>query len=124
LDPRFADAWVNRATPLRHLERYEDALASADRAMAAAGPRADALRARGIALADLGRAAEALESFDRTLQLAPQDAEAMFNKAQMLMRAGDFVAGLPLYEARKRLAQPVGARQFPEPVWLGETPVA
>lgn len=124
LDPRLAEAWVNRVTPLRHMERYEEALASTGRALAVASPRPDMLRARGIALADLGRSAEALESFDRALGLAPQDAESLFNKAQMLMRGGDFAAGLPLYEARKRLSLPVGARQFPQPLWLGETPVA
>jgi tetratricopeptide (TPR) repeat protein len=124
VDARLSEAWVNRATPLRYLERYDDALASTGRALAVTAPRADILRARGIAQADLGRAAEALESFDRALQLAPHDAEAMFNKAQMLMRGGDFASGLPLYEARKRLPRPVGARIFAQPLWLGEPDIA
>jgi len=124
VDPRLSEAWVNRAAPLRHLERHDEALASTGRAMAVAAPRADMLRARGIALADLGRAGEALESFDRALALDPQDAEAMFNKAQMLMQAGDFAQGLPLYEARKRLPSPVGAWAFPQPLWLGGEDIA
>lgn len=122
--PRLSEAWVNRATPLRHMERYEDALASTGRAMGVASPRADMMRARGIAQADLGQSREALESFDRALQLDPKDAEAEFNKAQMLMRDGDFAAGLPLYEARKRTPMPVGVRQFPKPLWLGDEDIA
>jgi len=124
VEPRLPEAWVNRATPLRHLERYDEALASTGRALAVTSPRADILRARGIAQADLGDAAAALESFDRALLLAPQDAEAMFNKAQMLMRSGDFATGLPLYEARKRLPRPVGARTFAQPLWLGQQDIA
>lgn len=123
-DPRLQEAWVNRVTPLRHQERYEEALASTGRALGVAAPTPEALRSRGIALFDLGRHDEALASMERALALNPDDVEAQFNKAQMLMRAGDFANGLPLYESRKRLEQPYGAATYPKPLWLGAEEIA
>jgi len=124
VDPRLTEAWVNRVTPLRHQGRYEDALASTGRALASGVPTSEALRSRGIVLFDLGRHDEALASFDRAIALDGHDAEAKFNKAQMLMRAGDFAAGLPLYEERKRMDPPFGAAVFAQPLWLGEADIA
>jgi tetratricopeptide (TPR) repeat protein len=123
-DPRLQEAWVNRVTPLRHQERYEEALASTGRALGVGAPTPEALRSRGIALFDLGRHDEALASMERALALNPDDVEAQFNKAQMLLRAGDFANGLPLYESRKRLEQPFGAAAYPKPLWLGESEIA
>jgi tetratricopeptide (TPR) repeat protein len=122
--PRLSEALVNRVTPLRHMERYEDALASTDRALALGAPSGEMLRSRGIVLHDLGRHDEARDSFDRAMTLNANDFEARFNKAQVLLQAGDFAAGLPLYEARKRLNPPIGAQQFAQPLWQGEGDIA
>jgi tetratricopeptide (TPR) repeat protein len=123
-NPRLAEALINRVTPLRHAERYGEALASADQAVDAGAHGADAQRCRGIVLSDLGRHSEALASFDRAIARDPADAESLFDKAQLLLREGRFAEGLPLYEARKRLSTPFGARVFAAPLWLGTQDIA
>lgn len=124
VNPRMVEALVNRVAPLRHRERYEDALVATDRALALGSPGPELLRSRGILLSDLGRHEEAMACFDGAIADHAGDVESRFNKAQLLLRAGRFEEGLPLYEERKRLVLPFGARGFVQPLWRGETEIA
>jgi tetratricopeptide (TPR) repeat protein len=61
LKPDNTEAFSNRGNALRNLTRYEDALASYDRALALEPDHAMALNNRGNVLLDLNRPEEALE---------------------------------------------------------------
>jgi hypothetical protein len=75
---------------------------------------------RGNVLRALGRPDAALESFNRAIALNPNDADAHLNKSYCLLLAGRWREGWPLFEWRKRLAVPVEARSFPQPLWTGK----
>ena len=72
------------ALPYRELERFDDALASYDRALAIKPDYADAFNNRGIALADLKRFDDALASYDSALAIKPDYAEALNNRGVAL----------------------------------------
>jgi hypothetical protein len=74
---------------------------------------------RGVLLSELGRQDEALASFDDAAAIQPGLADIGFNKSQVLLLQGDFAAGLPLYEERKRLDPPLGLRRHAQPEWTG-----
>lgn len=85
----------NLAYALNVLQRFDEALASADRALALQSGFPDALNNRGNAQAGLNLPLEALSSFDRTLALAPDFAPAWNNRACVLRdlgRAADALA--------------------------------
>jgi tetratricopeptide (TPR) repeat protein len=64
--------------------RFDEALASYDRALALRPDHAEALRNRGGALHALRRLDEALASYDRALALRPDYAEALYNRGNTL----------------------------------------
>ena len=64
-------AWYNRGIALHELKRYEDALASFDRAIALDPDGDAAIAGRTRSLTALGRTREALESANRAIA-APQ----------------------------------------------------
>jgi len=66
------------------MERYDEALADYDLALASGPPRADVLNNRGVALAALNRHAEAIESYDRALALVPFLPQALENRENAL----------------------------------------
>jgi hypothetical protein len=113
--------------PLEHLNRLEAALDSYARAIAIDGALAQAYVNRGNVLRQLQRPDEALASCNRALALRPADAEAHLNKALALLAMGDLAAGWREYEWRWRC--PDNAlfkvkRNFAQPLWLGEEPLA
>ena len=61
----------NRGVTLKALKRFEEALASYDRALAVRPDYAEAFSNRGNTLQELKRFEEALASFDRALKLRP-----------------------------------------------------
>jgi tetratricopeptide (TPR) repeat protein len=73
---------------LNALQRHDEALACADRALALQPKFADALNNRGNAQAGLNRPLDALGSFDRALALAPDFAAAWNNRACVLRDLG------------------------------------
>ena len=76
-------AWNNRANSLRALQRFDEALASAERALAINPDFAQAWSIRGAILRDLHRPDDAMASLDRAISLAPDDAAALFNRATL-----------------------------------------
>jgi tetratricopeptide (TPR) repeat protein len=69
---------------LQELRRFEDALASHDRALELLPNFAEAHSDRGNALKEMARFEEALTSYDRALSLRPDFAEAHYNRGNTL----------------------------------------
>ena len=125
LDPQFAEAHNNRANVLQKLRRYEEAVASYERALTINPVFAEVLNNRGNALAALGRHREALQSVGQAIAVSPDYVNAQWNEALLRLRLGDFAGGLEKYEWRwKRTHGPKTQRHYPQPLWLGQPPVA
>ncbi len=122
--PKYAEAYNNRGNAFYHLGRAEEAVASYELAIAIRPDYAEAYNNRGNALTSLQRCTPALASYDRALALKPDYAEACFNKSVLLLLMGRFAEGWRLYEWRKKKSNPIAARDYPQPLWLGETDVA
>ena len=125
LKPDYAEAHTNRGIVLGDLERHADALASFERAIALKPGYAEAHYNRGNALRDLHRHPEAVASYERAIALAPDHASAHWNLADCRLLLGDFALGWKEYEWRWKLEQrETSRRHFPQPLWLGDQPVA
>ncbi|BCK86457.1 photosystem I assembly protein Ycf3 [Sideroxyarcus emersonii] len=124
LRPDDAVAYYNRGATLLCLDENLAALDSYDRAVALKPDYAEAYSNRGVVLQDLWRLDEALESLDRAIALKPDHAAAYWNKALLKILTGDFAAGWRLYEWRWKDCQKDQARDFAQPLWLGEQPVS
>lgn len=123
--PSFAAAWSNRGNALLELKRPDEALASYDRALRIQPEYALALHGRANALRELHRYDEALESYARALKAKPDYAEVHWNESLCRLLLGDFDLGWQKYEWRWKQAQSARAfRNFAQPLWLGETPLA
>ena len=118
--PKYAEAYNNRGNALYHLGRAEEAASSYELAIAARPDYAEAYNNRGNALSSLQRCEPALASYDRAIALKPDYTEALFNKSMLLLLMGRFTEGWRLYEWRKKKAIPIAARDYPQPLWLGE----
>jgi tetratricopeptide (TPR) repeat protein len=86
VQPDYVDALSNRATAFDQIDgRRQEALASANAALAIDAEHRGALITRGIILRKLGRSAEALASCDRALAMAPNDLDALIARADILI---------------------------------------
>jgi tetratricopeptide (TPR) repeat protein len=124
LNPNYAKACNDRGHVLLKLNRPEDALASFETAITLNPNLAEAHYNRGCALQELEPPDDALASYDRAITLKPNYVDAHWNKSLCLLLKGRFEQGWREYEWRKKLAQPVAARFFPNPLWLGEQDIA
>jgi tetratricopeptide (TPR) repeat protein len=124
VNPRLAEAHCNRGNALTGLKRPADALESYDRALSLRPDLAEAWSNRGDALHDLNRPEDALASFGKALALQPDFAEAHFGLSLTLLAIGRYQEGFRQHEWRKKRTNPEGARSFPQPVWLGDRPLA
>ena len=125
LDPNFARAHNNCGTALQRLGRQEEALASYELAVEIDPGFAEAHNNRGALLRELGRPEAAIACFDRAIAARQDYAEAYWNKSLALLHLGDYDRGWELFEWRWK--QPRGAslrRTFPQPLWLGDEPIA
>ena len=120
LKPDYPEAYGNRSNALRALHRLDDALASVEAAIALRPSDASGYNSRGIVLSDLGRAEEAIAAYDEAMALAPAYAEPRYNKALTCLLLGRFEEGWRLYEWRKMKQEPLAARAFDAPLWLGD----
>src|ERR1035437_6506033 len=81
-----AETLNNRGNILKELKRYEEALASYDRALTVQSDYAEAFFNRGRTLKELKRFEEALASYDRALMLRPDYAEAFSKRGTILWK--------------------------------------
>ena len=124
LDPRSPDILFNRALLRFRAARHAEALADYDAGLAVAPGYADGHNNRGWCLLNLRRLPEAFAAFEAALAVNPNLAGARLNQGVWHLLQGNFAAGLPLYEFRKRLPQPVEARVYPQPLWTGREDIA
>jgi tetratricopeptide (TPR) repeat protein len=103
LGPDVADALSGRGDVLRHRERFEDAIASYDSALALAPDNADAWSNRAACLEVVRRFAEAGESVDRALKIAPDHIHGLAVRGSLLCEMGDFAQGMESYRRRAEL---------------------
>jgi tetratricopeptide (TPR) repeat protein len=94
----------NHGLALAGLRRFEEAIASYDRALSLR-PGGEALFNRGVALQVLGRFAQALESYDRLLEASAGHASALCNRGLVLEQLGRLDDALTSYD-RALAAQP------------------
>ena len=106
------------------MKRYEEALASYDRAVALRPNHADAHNNRGQVLRELERYEEALASYDRALALRPRR-HGPLQRGRVRLLTGDFERGCAHYEWRwlKKSVIPT-QRNFSQPAWNGRDPIA
>lgn len=124
LRPEMHEALNNRGNTLRRLNRYEEALGCFEQALRLRPDHVEALINRGLVLQDLDRCEEALRSFDAATARAPDSAAAHCGAALCRLSLEDFAAGWREYEWRWRSPQTQALRDFVEPPWLGQAPVA
>jgi tetratricopeptide (TPR) repeat protein len=124
LRPDHAQAHCNRGTVLRQLQRLDEALTSFDAAIRIQPSLSEAHTGRGNVLLDLGRLDDALASYDRAIQLDPDYAEALANKSTLCLLIGEMSEGWRLYEWRWKVMPAERVRNFPQPLWLGQEPIA
>lgn len=89
LDPTNARGREILALVALRQERWDEAEAEADRALALNPERADALNYLGVARFNLGRPREALEAWRRAAELDPEDLEVLFNLYRVAIETGD-----------------------------------
>src|SRR6202451_3394482 len=82
--PDHAVAYYNRANMLHALDRFDEALASYDRALALRPAYAEVLINRGVTLHALARFVDALASYDAAVVLWPGSDAAFANRGMAL----------------------------------------
>jgi predicted O-linked N-acetylglucosamine transferase (SPINDLY family) len=122
LDPRHAGALSNLGVVRNYQERAEEALACFQRAVELDGTRAAYRNNLAHAQITLRRLEEAGATLERTLALEPENADARWIRATLLLLRGDYARGWREYEWRwisdRRARQAAG--RFPQPRWRGE----
>ncbi|HEY4744705.1 MAG TPA: tetratricopeptide repeat protein, partial [Desulfuromonadaceae bacterium] len=73
----------------------------------------------GYVLGEQGRYEESRNCYDLVLAQFPACAEARYNRAAHLLRAGDFIAGFADYEARFAAMKTIDQRVYSQPRWDG-----
>jgi tetratricopeptide (TPR) repeat protein len=123
--PHYAEAHNDFGLALQALSRHQEAMAHYEQAISIRSAYAEAHGNLGNALWALGRGREALASYDRALTIKPDLAAGRWNKSHVYLSTGDWVRGFRDYEFRWK-AQPKNSpkRDFPQPLWLGKTPLA
>jgi len=85
INSRIADAHLNRGNALKKLKRFDEALASYDKAIVLRGDHdPQLLNCRGSVLRDLERLEEALADLDLAIALRPDFSEAFNNRGNIL----------------------------------------
>jgi tetratricopeptide (TPR) repeat protein len=75
---------------------------------------------KAMALRGLGRYDEAIAEYQRAAALDPDDFTSHLNEGMLHLLLGDFEAGWPLYEWRKRNPKhPLASRHLRRPLWTG-----
>ena len=114
-------ALTNLGLCLRDQGVPAEALPVLDRALALAPDYVEALFNKALALTDLGASDPASALIERALALEPDFAQAHLQRGFLLLRRGDFAAGWHEYAWRVRIPELDRWRDFPYPLWQGES---
>ncbi|MEH1768995.1 MAG: CHAT domain-containing protein, partial [Nostoc sp.] len=91
-------AWYNRGITLDKLGRFEEAIASYDRAIEIKPDDDLAWYNRGVVLDNLGRFEEAIASYDRAIEIKPDNDSAWINRGSTLDKLGRFEEASASYD--------------------------
>jgi len=125
--PGYAYAYCNRGVVQQSLGLTVAALSSYDQAIAYDPSDAMAHYNRALLLQDFSRWDEALAGYDRAIEINPQFSDAHYNRSLTSLFLGNFASGWRGYEWRWHNAQRLSIgkpRNFQQPLWLGEDPLA
>jgi tetratricopeptide (TPR) repeat protein len=125
ISPDDAGAHNNLGAVLQALGRNDEALLCFDRALKLRPNYPEALVNRGDALSELRRFEEAFSSFDQAAAINQGYPLARWNSALLRLLIGDFEAGWAGREWRWKCPElRLIDRQFSQPAWLGDSPIA
>ncbi|MDI1260542.1 tetratricopeptide repeat protein [Aquabacterium sp.] len=129
MKPNFSrktpDELHNEGIALYRSNRFDEALALYNAALALRPDFAGALNSRGFLHQDMGLMEEALKDFSQAVAVAPDMAMARLNLGMAQLKLGQFEAGWENYEARwmgaaEAHAGVISRPVHPLPVWSGE----
>jgi tetratricopeptide (TPR) repeat protein len=118
-----AMAWSQRGNALTGLGRYEEALTSANRALAINPNYPDAWSNRSATLWHLGRFPEAIASTERAIALKSDSSLAWFNQARILTTLGQYDAAISAYELAIQGDANIGDRPSLAEIWVNQSAV-
>lgn len=124
LNPNQPAALYNMAVELQKLTRLDEALACYNQTLRLNPNDINALINRGNTLKDLKKYQEAIDSFERALALEPNIPSAHWNKALTHILLGEYEKGWKEYEWGWHCGERGKPRQYSQPTWLGEEPIA
>ena len=122
--PGYAEALCGKGNVFQCLGSFENAIECYADAIAANPEHPDAYAGRAIALSNMGKNDEAIADYTRLNHLRPDCAQFQYDMAVTFLRIGRLDEGWPLFEARKNLANAVGVRDCPQPIWHGQEDIA
>ena len=106
----------------KDLRRFDEALASYDRALTLRPDYAEARYNRGNTFGAQNRHTEALAQYELALSLQPGHVDANWNRALSLLLLGQMQAGWEQYEWRWKLKSADKPRSFDCPRWQDRVP--
>lgn len=118
-----AMAWSQRGNALTGLGRYEEALTSANRAVAVNPNYPDAWSNRSATLWHLGRFPEAIASTERAIALQSDSSLAWFNQARILTTLGQYEAAISAYDLAIQGDANIGDRPTLAEIWVNQSAV-
>ena len=84
-----SEIYLNKGISLVELERYEDAVASYDKAAASIDANDSLIwYNRGVALTQMERYDDAILSYEKAIEISPGYADAWYNKGELLKHTG------------------------------------
>ena len=123
LKPDYAQAYCNMGCTLADLGQVDDARHFYQRTLMLDPAFAEAHFNLAVLANQGGNYELALACLDQSIALDPAPA-AYWNKSLVKLLLGDFQEGFLLYEWGWKSKLRLGKRNFKEPLWLGETPLA
>jgi tetratricopeptide (TPR) repeat protein len=118
--PHLAHAWSNRAETSRRLDRFDEAIAHARKALNLLPRNRDVRYNAALALTDGGQDADAEALLRGLVAERPDDAEANFELGELLLRQGRWDEGWKLYEWRYAMPHTKALLpSFRAPLWDG-----
>ncbi|RAM48686.1 MAG: hypothetical protein C6Y22_26465 [Hapalosiphonaceae cyanobacterium JJU2] len=93
-----AEVWIEKGNQLFHLRRYEEAIASYDKAVEIKPDYYQAWYNRGVALGLLERYEEAIASYDKAVEIKPDYHEAWCGRGVALDQLGQYEEAIASYD--------------------------
>lgn len=122
--PHQPAALYNLGIELQKQSRLEEALACYDRAIAMNPDDVEMYINRGNTLKDLKRYSEASASYGHAIAIQPDAASAHWNNALVRIVTGEYEEGWQQYEWGWKCGERGTPRNFTQPKWLSEQPIA